>query len=145
MIVGYFDGWGRPYFEVRLVIPRLQINKDVVFLMDTGASNTCLHSKDSQLVGIPQSLLRNPAQSRGVGGRSLYYQEPAILSFRDGSQRRLYGVNLLIAEPNANDDELPSLLERNVVNHWFMEYDPANGRLSSTVRHADYTLDAAGG
>jgi hypothetical protein len=38
---------------------------------------------------------------------------------------------------------LPSLLGRDVINHWFMEYDPVNARLEFTVRHADYSLRGA--
>ena len=78
--------------------------------------------------------------SRGIGGSSSYYSEPSLLSFADHSETRLYVVGLLIAEPHAANEELPSLLGRDVINHWFMEYDPVNDRLECTVRHADYSL-----
>ena len=36
---------------------------------------------------------------------------------------------------------IPSLLGRNVINHWHIEYDPLNGLLECMVRHADYNLE----
>ena len=49
-------------------------------------------------------------------------------------------VSLLIADPNETNDSLPSLLGRNVINHWYIQYDPANNTLEFTVRHADRTI-----
>ena len=114
-------------------------------MLDTGASNTCLHSDDAGALGIPLDALRNRRLSRGIGGTSSYFLETALLTFADESRSRGYIVDILIAGRDSNTQGLPSILGRNVVNHWFMEYDPANGRLHSTVRYADYTLDAAGG
>ena len=44
------------------------------------------------------------------------------------------------AYPNETNESLPSLLGRNVINHWYIQYDPANDRLEFTVRHADRTI-----
>ena len=141
MIVGGFDGSRRPFVECRVVIPRLGIEGKSLFL-DTGADGTCLHPDDSKRLEIPLDALGNRRLSRGIGGRSAYFRETALLVFADERLSRAYRVELLIAEPNPNAEGLPSLLGRNVINHWFMEYDPVNGRLDFTVRYADYTLDA---
>ena len=141
MIIGEFDEWGRPYVECRLIIPRLQVNEKILFLLDTGADRTCLHPEDANRIRIPFERLGNRMNSRGVGGRSSYFSEPAILSFDDRHHTRLYVVELLIAEPHEGNEGLPALLGRDVINHWYMQYDPANARLECTVRHADYTLD----
>ena len=37
---------------------------------------------------------------------------------------RVYQVGLLIAAPNDSNDVLPSLLGRNVINNWRIEYAP---------------------
>ena len=140
MIVGQFDAFGRPYMEGRLIIPRLQVNQNVSFLLDTGADSTCLHPGDAAGAGVPFGQLRNRGLSRGIGGKSPYFREPATLLFPDGLVARLYEVGLLIAEPDESNGNLPSLLGRNIINHWHMEYDPANGRLECTVRYADRTI-----
>ena len=143
MIFGEFDEQGRPYVECRLIIPRLQIAQSTVFLLDTGADRTCLHPRDTRRARIPIEQLGNSMESKGIGGRSPYYSEPSLLSFDDQAQTRVYVVGLLIAKPHPGNEELPSLLGRDVINHWFMEYDPVNARLEFTVRHADYSLRGA--
>ena len=143
MIVGDFDPFGRPYVECRLIIPRLAIDLRVPFLLDTGSDSCCLHPGDARNTGVPFGQLGNMRLSRGIGGRSSYFREVAILSFQDGSLSRLYAVELLIAEPSDANEGLPSLLGRNVINHWYVEYDPVNDRLDITVRHADRTVARA--
>ena len=143
MIIGEFDELGRPYVECRLIIPRLQVDERILFLLDTGADRTCLHPQDANRVHIPFRRLGNMMNSRGVGGSSSYFSEPATLAFSDKSYTRLYAVGLLIAEPDGGNKGLPSLLGRDVINHWYMQYDPMNAKLEFTVRHADYTLDAS--
>lgn len=140
MIVGAFDERGRPYVACRLIIPRLQINEDLLLLMDTGADRTCLHPRDAVRVRMPFEQLTNRQSSRGIGGRSSYFRESGILAFRDKPQTRLYAVELLIAEPNEDNSTLPSLLGRDIINQWYMQYDPTNTRLDFIVRSADYTL-----
>ena len=141
MIVGGFDGRGRPYVECRIVIPRLRVDESVRFLLDTGADNTSLHPLAARRARIPFDHLGNRTDSRGIGGTSSYFREPALLIFDDDSQLRVYDVELRIAEPNDNNQRLPSLLGRNIINHWFMQYDPTNSRLECAVHYADYTLD----
>ncbi len=93
-------------------------------------------------VGLDFEHLRNRVSYKGVGGTSPYFIEPAILSFTDKRQARLYAVQLLIAEPNKSNEVLPSLLGRDVINNWRIEYDPTRSRLECTVRHADSTFSA---
>ena len=140
MILGQFDGLGRPYVRSRLIIPRLRTNRRIRFLVDTGAYSTCMHPGDARVFGIPFGRLGNRRISHGIGGRSPYFREPAILSFSDGVLTRLYEIELLKAEPDETNDSLPSLLGRNVINHWRMDYDPADDRLEFAVRHADRTI-----
>ena len=142
MILGEFDDRGRPFVKGRLVAPRLGIDESVLFLLDTGADVTCLHPADAMNVGLAFEHLRNRVSYRGVGGTSPYFVEPAILSFTDKRQARLYAVQLLIAEPNESNEVLPSLLGRDVINNWRIDYDPMRSRLECRVRHADSTFSA---
>ena len=142
MIVGHFDSHGRPFAVCRLMIPRLRVSQCVAFLVTTGRESTCLHPRDARKIGIPFPDLANRHSSREVGGRSAYFREPALLSFRDGDLVRIYEVGLLIADPNESDENVPSVLGRNVIDHWYMEYDPSEGRLEFTVEHADETIGA---
>lgn len=143
MIVGKFDGLGRPLVECRIVIQRLRIDSSVSFLLDTGAVSTCLHPKDATNIGMPFSRLGNSVSYSGVGGRSAYFREQAFLYFEDQRIGRyyVYDMPLQIAEPRPNVRNLPSLLGRDVINQWYMQYDPANAHLQFVVRQADYTID----
>ena len=141
MIIGEFDEHGRPYVAGRLIIPRLRVDQRTAFLLDTGADRTCLHPRDTNRAGIPIEELGSAMQSRGIGGASPFYREPALLSFDDQALTRIYVVELLIAQPHEGNEGLPSLLGRDVINQWRIEYDPTDANLECTVRHADYSLE----
>ena len=91
---------------------------------------------------MPIEKLRRRTEYRGIGGRSRYYREPALLGFDDQDHTRHYVIELLVAEPTSEGEGLPSLLGRDIVNRWYMQYDPGTSRLECTVRHADFTLQA---
>ena len=46
MIMGYFDQFGTPWVEGRLIIQRLEVDGPVSFLVDTGADLCALHPPD---------------------------------------------------------------------------------------------------
>ena len=140
MIIGGFDDQGRPFVEGRLALPSLRVDRSILFLLDTGADITCLHTRDSRRAQIPFNALRSRTYTRGIGGASRYFRETAIISFSDGPHTRYYVVELHIAEPNEANENLPSLLGRNIINKWYMQYDPANDKLDCTVRYADHTI-----
>lgn len=111
-----------------------------MLLIDTGADATCLHPPDAIRAGIPFERLRHRTGFGGIGGSSPYFREQALLLFDDNALTRIYRLDLLIAEPNEFNKTLPSLLGRDVINRWWMDYDPANDRLECTVRSADHTV-----
>lgn len=142
MIVGEFDARGRPYVKGELTLPRLGVSHGVNFLLDTGADSTCLHPRDARTLRIPFGRLTGARFFKGVGGKSSpYFQERAILSFSDGASSRLYEIDLYIAGQSEGNEGLPSLLGRDVINHWYMHYDPSNANLKFVVRHADQTIE----
>jgi hypothetical protein len=134
VIVGAFDTRGRSYVRCLVSIPRLGVVGDVTFRIDTGADSTYLHPDDGIDMGIPFERLENPVRSRGIGGTSQYFLEEADLIFDNDGEPEARQVDLRIAKPDGANEGLPSLLGLNVINHWYMEYDPVNGRLEFTVR-----------
>ena len=75
MLRGRFgDTTGRPYLEGRLVIPRLSLESDISFLVDTGADRTVLLTADGQRMGIDYSdLTEDIGPSVGLGGASFNF------------------------------------------------------------------------
>ena len=87
MIAGSFDSSGQPVVKSRLVVPRLGVDDEVDFLVDTGADSTCLHRADGQYIRFPYDELAVSLDSEGVGGSHPYYREYAYVVFyeSDGS------------------------------------------------------------
>lgn len=143
-IIGTLGNLARPLVDGSLELPRLGVAMDITFLVDTGADATYLHPRDGLDMGVPFDLLEGSMTSRGIGGRATYFPEPAILLFSDHAIPLRYGyrISVNIARPGDVGDRLPSLLGRNVIRRWRMDYDPTAVRLEFTVRDADFTLDA---
>ena len=142
MIVGTLEEVARPYVRCRLTLPRFGIVARMMFLVDTGADATYLHPRDSVRMGVPFDLLGSSVTSRGIGGRATYFPEPAILTFTDYAARQRYGyrISVNIAKPGDMGNRLPSLLGRDVIRRWRIDYDPMDNRLEFTVRDADFAL-----
>ena len=143
MIVGKFRALASPYVDCHLSLPGLGIAADITFLVDTGADSTFLHPRDGLDAGIPFDLLRGSSTSRGIGGTASYFPEPAVLVFTDDAAGQDYGyrININVAKPDDVSDRIPSLLGRDVIRRWRMDYDSTEGRLEFTVRDADFALD----
>jgi hypothetical protein len=121
-----------PVVRVSLHLPR--ITKDFVaidFLLDTGATNTCLHPQDAMTkVGIPMGTLSRPdrwhqrMRMPGIGGSPEYYIWPAIYGFDhdDGHFQQLSG-EIRIAPLPATNPSLPSLLGWDVLRYFRVDVD----------------------
>ena len=144
MITGTLRGSARPFVNCSLSLPRLgMFVDDVMFLVDTGADATYLHPADGRDIGIPFDLLQDRVTSSGIGGSATYFPEPAILLFADHTVGQYYGyrINVNVAKPGDVSGRLPSLLGRDVIRRWQMDYDPTNDRPAFTVRNADFTAN----
>lgn len=142
MLIGRFgDTTGRPYLEGRLIIPRLEVTGEISFLVDTGADQSLLSPLDGQRLRLDYSRLGNEGESIGMGGIVQNFQEQAFLTFSDaGRTLYAYAVNIAIATPSPDIMDLPSLLGRDVVDHWRMVYEPDRDLLTFTVRTADVVI-----
>ena len=134
MIQGRFDQQRRPYVPGWLILPRLGVQGDVEFLVDTGADSTIIHPSDGQKLGIPFGELQSEIVSVGIGGNHPYFLEDAVILFEDNTSLREYRCEVLIGKPSASLNRLPSLLGRSLLNNWRMVYDPTGDLLTMIHR-----------
>lgn len=141
MLEGRFgESTGRPYIEGRLLIPRLRIIGDISFIFDTGADMTVLMPLDADRLGVNYGDLSNTVDTTGIGGISTDFVEPSLIVFTDpGVSLHMYSIDLYISTPSPDIATIPSLLGRNVLDHWTVLYDKPNGRLSAEVVYADFS------
>lgn len=147
MLKGRFGSTtGRPYFDGRLVLPRLKISGDVSFILDTGADVSVLMPLDAGRPKIDYASLSDTTDTLGIGGLSKDFVEPAFLAFTDsGVTLYAYEISLHIATASPDIMKVPSLLGRNILDNWTITYDKPNGILQAVVVNADLTYDLAAG
>ena len=96
VIRGRFDQQGRPYVQGWLILPRLNIQGDIEFLVDTGADSTIIHPSDGQRLRMPFEELQSEISSVGIGGSQPYFTEDAVLLFEDDARLSEYHCEILI-------------------------------------------------
>lgn len=139
MIRGGFEPAGWPFLEGFLTLPRFNVTRSVIFLVDTGAYATCIYPQDGERARIPFDSLERPVASDGVGGTATYFIEPATLEFIDGDVReiRSYEIDVRIArpapDPRHSINRLHSLLGPDIIDRWRMLYDRTDNLLEFTV------------
>ena len=72
MVIGWFSFTGHPFVRVLITIPRLGIQNEVEFLVDTGADYTCVNHRDVVNMGLFPDVLRESEMTHatGIGGSS---------------------------------------------------------------------------
>lgn len=135
MIIGTIRHDAQPLVTGTVRLPRLHIEKDVLFLIDTGAAESMIHPGDAEFLGIDYNILKCKRLVSGIGGDAPAFQEHAHLLFQDTATSEWYDyhIQLLIAEPSPHNPNYPSLLGRNILQHWTMLYDPANNAVGFQV------------
>jgi hypothetical protein len=143
MLKGRFGNTsGRPFFSAVLSIPSLGIAGPISFLLDTGADCTVLMPTDAQRLGLNHSLLAKRAESYGVGGQSLDYDIEAIVSITDpGVKAYAWFIDLRVMDPHPALEPAPSLLGRDIIQHWRLTYDRSASLLVADVKYADAETD----
>jgi hypothetical protein len=92
---------------------------------------------------LPYEQLQATINMGGIGGTSQYHVEDAYLFFADGRLIKTYDFHVGILRSNQQEAlTLPSLLGRDVLDNWWMRYDPPGRRLEFTVKFADITVRA---
>jgi hypothetical protein len=136
VIPGYFDpalpSWPRPLIRVMLYLPSISKNwAPVDFLLDTGASSSCVHPLDATTrIGISDASLRTPSlwalqrTSHGVGRSSADYVVPAYYALQhDDGTWATHREDLAIARPTTANQGIPSLLGWDILRHYRVVVD----------------------
>ena len=142
MIYGVILPDGRLTLEGFVFLPALQITGRVIFLVDTGASSTCLHPSDSVNLGIDLTQLDYTSSSRGVGGIADYSPQDAYLLFSSDEAGVWRRLDLQIAKPADHNQRLPSLLGRDILSQWTMLSAPGRGVLQFDSDNNPVSLQA---
>lgn len=86
-----YAGEPAPAVQALCYIPRINHSEWIDFLVDTGASGTCLNGQyayDLQEKMNPETL----SPSGGIGGSCEYFHETALLMFRDDANSYVYRI-----------------------------------------------------
>ena len=116
-----------------MYLPALRLSAEVEFLVDTGADGTSLLPYDLGRVGVDLRAVKGAYRSAdGVGGKVRYKTTKAILRFQDATTLggfREFEIDLdLIAD--GTDEQLPSLLGRDVLNQCQCRFNAASGSVA---------------
>lgn len=89
---------------------------------------------DGLRMGVDYADLPDQASSSGIGGAYENFIEPAILIFAGDNE--IYGYRLLsfrLGEPLPDAMTLPSILGRDIIDQWRVDYDKPQLRLTAEV------------
>ena len=96
---------------------------------------------DGNKMNVDYSALENPSQTVGVGGVAPVYSESAFLVFSEPSEALYaYELRLSIIPTYAGMEGVPSLLGRDILHRWRMDYYPSRGELFFDVESYDYMV-----
>ena len=140
ILVGAFDEkTGRPFLKATLYLPRLRLQLEIDFLVDTGTDTTTLSPSDGHEMGLNyDDLTQISIPSIGVGGISERYVEQAVVMFDDVDRMVcMYSIDLDILEPQPQIQRLPSLLGRDILNRMHIRYSFPTNTLTFHVETAD--------
>lgn len=124
-----------PAVQAYCYLVRLEIGFWITFMVDTGAAGTCLHGAPAWRIQRHMRLTTLLPAS-GVGGSCNYYGERATLIFVDTNRnpiaRTLNRIDIQVITPrdvvaNRGIPRVPSLLGRDILNKWKLNYDYPNG------------------
>ena len=144
-LAGEFRGaFVRPYVQAIAIVSLRGIGIAVrlSLLIDTGSDRTMVGSRDFERFAIRALQLRSPQQMRGVGGFAEAYvsQHPDLRGHGTKLSVRLSpGHSYRTLDEFGRD--LPSLLGRDILNRWHMNYRPTENFLRFDVVDADETFE----
>jgi hypothetical protein len=102
------------------------------FVIDTGATNSCIHPRDAHRLGIPRSALdpgtwEKSSSTLGIGGRAFYKPCAATYAFvpeeNPMEPLNLSGASVRLAASTPANQRLPSLLGWDVLRHFRLTID----------------------
>ncbi len=139
------DGvWGKfeaPYVRALFISPKLDIRKNINFLIDSGASRTSILDNDAALLGIDHNLLEKyKGGTTGIGGVvDTYIIRDAVLMFKTttGLHSEKLEVFVIKHTPRDKGEEeriksIPSLLGRDLINRYSLILNRRKGIVTIT-------------
>lgn len=140
----FIDGCG--FIEARLVSKSLSIDKKVTFLVDTGASRTTLLDKDALRLRLRyDKLFKSKSSLIGIGGTiSCFIITDSTLIFRSSKGDINVTLPVSVAKhPLEHMDahlktqilRLPSLLGRDVINRYKLNFDFPKSSINLILTH----------
>jgi len=127
-----------PRVQVSCFIPCLDLSAEVDFMVDTGASGTCLNG--GYALGLQRYMRKETLRpSTGIGGQCGYYREDAVLVFTDTTGQLIdFELELSIQrirkflwmKPSLSTLLTPCLLGRDVLSEWELRYDHKRGEVT---------------
>jgi hypothetical protein len=137
------DPDGSPFIICEVWLPRFDLRRSFRLCIDTGATYTTLMPTEAFALGVGYTLLDDPFEVTTVGGTSAMFVELAEFIFTDADARALYvyRVMLAIAPPSIEITHLPSLLGRDIINRWRIDYHPTASELRCEVITADEMIE----
>ncbi|MGH2587732.1 MAG: hypothetical protein ACRDJE_22655 [Dehalococcoidia bacterium] len=142
MIRGFFDkSYQSPIPKVvaGLILPwRDARYAPIEFVVDTGASATCLHPNDAiermqftdeELAGLRRIARADRALS-GITGAALYFVVPARYLFaRDDWTLQTIDGEIRVAQPIPGNENIPSVLGWDILEHFRIVLDRRTGEV----------------
>lgn len=126
--------------EGNLILPQLGFQQQTTFVVDTGATSSCVHPRVIRTRGVDmQGVLALPSyEISGIGGDITVFEAQGILAFQDANIVHLYETTIAIFDPDDPPD-IPSIVGRDILERWRMVYARAQGILEFEVLESDYT------
>ncbi len=123
-----------------LILPQLGFQHLTTFVIDTGATNSCIHPHVLRDFGVDtHGVLSLPSYDiSGVGGSITVYETQGFLAFQDGDTVHLYETPIAVFDPKDPPD-VPSIIGRDILERWRMVYARAQGTLEFEILESDYT------
>jgi len=120
MIRGYFNS-GRPYVKGLVYFADFDQERPIQFLIDTGADITTVHPADFLPLNIDTASMGSPdRESIGIGGSAGSWSRSGIVMLPedDSTTLSVLACDLDLAVPNETNMRYPSLLGRDVLQHF---------------------------
>lgn len=142
-----FGSKGEPYIQGSLIDESLHIDVDVDMLADTGADRTLINPHNLIAQGAKKEHLLSLTYEKemgGLGGSVRVHLRNALLVFYD--DEFAYGYDVTIAIPHLEDvdQDMPSLLGRDVMQSWRMTFAQSRGELAFEALQSDYKVRIRG-
>lgn len=126
-IEGFVSNTGEMYISAYVISAKHGISNTILFLLDTGASNSFISSRDAQTIGIDLKKLRKSDLALGIGGiLQSYILDDVVLITRAEEQGALYTrhfrelrVFVEASLPEETTFSLPSVLGRDFLGEDF--------------------------